>query len=148
MDIRMTEAESRMEALLDKRIAESEARMEALLDKRIAELKTYVEALIDKRIVQLKTYVEALIDKSIVQLKIYVEALIADKIKESENILLEEIDRTQGNLESKIRLINENTEELRQYYKITKLENDSTAILLKMIDAISKKVEDLEKKIA
>lgn len=39
-------------------------------------------------------------------------------------------------------------EELNQYYRITKLENDNTTLLLKMIDELSRRVEELEKKTA
>lgn len=51
-------------------------------------------------------------------------------------------------MESKINTVKENLEELKQYYKITKLENDNTTILLKMIEELSKRVEELEKKSA
>ena len=64
---------------------------------------------------------------------------IDTKIAESENLLLEEMDRVQMFLESKINTVKENLEELKQYYKITKLENDTTAILLKMIEELEKK---------
>jgi len=44
--------------------------------------------------------------------------------------------------------VQKNLDELNQYYRITKLENDNTALLLKMIDELSKRVEILEKKTA
>ena len=44
--------------------------------------------------------------------------------------------------------VQKNLDELSQYYRITKLENDNTALLLKMIDELSKRVEVLEKKTA
>ena len=49
--------------------------------------------------------------------------------------MLEEIDKIQKNLD-----------ELSQYYRITNLENDNTALLLKMIDELTKRVEELEKR--
>lgn len=73
---------------------------------------------------------------------------IDTKIAESENLLLEEMDRVQMFLESKINTVKENLEELKQYCKITKLENDTTAILLKMIEELARRVEELEKKSA
>ena len=62
--------------------------------------------------------------------------------------MLDEIGRTQVYLENKINKVQKNLEELNQYYRITKLENDNTALLLKMIDELSKRVEELEKKTA
>lgn len=44
--------------------------------------------------------------------------------------------------------VQKNLDELNQYYRITKLENDNTVLLLKMIDELSKRVEVLEKKTA
>lgn len=67
-----------------------------------------------------------------------------------ENLLLKEADRIQISLEDKIGAIQKNLEELEQYYRITKLENDNdnTALLLKMIDELSKRVEALERRTA
>ena len=76
------------------------------------------------------------------------ETVIDSRITESENLLLKEVDRVQINLESKISVVQRNLEELSQYYRITKLENDNTALLLKMIDELSKRVEELEKRTA
>ncbi len=39
-------------------------------------------------------------------------------------------------------------DELNQYYRITKLEADNTALWLRLIDGLSKRVEELEKKTA
>lgn len=99
-------------------IVESEKRMETVIDSRITESEKRMETVIDSR------------------------------ITESENLLLKEVDRVQINLESKISVVQRNLEELSQYYRITKLENDNTALLLKMIDELSKRVEELEKRTA
>ena len=107
-----------METMLDTRIAESEARMETMLDTRIAKSEARMES------------------------------MLTVKIKEAENLLLEEIDRTQTKLENKINLLNENLDKLEQYYRISKLENDNTTVLLKLMEGLAKRVEDLEKKIA
>ena len=107
-----------METVIDKRITESEKNMEAMVDKRTAESEKNMEAMMDR------------------------------KITESENLILKEMDRVQINLTNKINEVQKNLDELSQYYRITKLENDNTALLLKMIDELSKRVEELEKKTA
>lgn len=71
-----------------------------------------------------------------------------DELKETDNLILKEIARVQENLQNKIDRVQKNMEELNQYYRITKLENDNTALLLKMIDELSKRVAELEKKTA
>lgn len=45
-------------------------------------------------------------------------------------------------------MVEKNLNELTQYYRITKLENDNTALLLKMIDGLSRRVDELERKTA
>lgn len=77
-----------------------------------------------------------------------IENIVNSRITESENLILKELDRVQISLENKINTVQKNLEELNQYYRITKLENDNTALLLKMIDELSKRVEELEKKTA
>lgn len=44
--------------------------------------------------------------------------------------------------------VQKNLEELNQYYRITKLENDNTAMLLKMTDDLSRRIGELEKRTA
>lgn len=74
--------------------------------------------------------------------------IIRSIMKEEINLVLKELDRVQVSLENKISAVQKNLDELNQYYRITKLENDNTALLLKMIDELSKRVEELEKKTA
>ena len=66
----------------------------------------------------------------------------------TEKLLLDEIERTRNGLEKKIETVQRNLEEINQYYRITKLENDNTTLLLKMIDELSKRVAELEKRTA
>lgn len=69
-------------------------------------------------------------------------------IHESENTILEELDRVQINLGKRIDKVEKNLDELNQYYRITKLENDNTAILLKMIQDQAKTIDELSKRVA
>ena len=107
-----------METVINTRIAESEEKMETVINMRITESEEKMES------------------------------MIIDRIREVENVLLEEMDRTQRHLEDKINLVKEDLEELKQYYKITKLENDNTALLLKMIGELERRVKELEKRTA
>lgn len=73
---------------------------------------------------------------------------LKNHIDEVENSLLDEIGRTQTYLEKQIEKVQKNLDELNQYYKITKLENDNTTLLLKMIEELSRRIAELEKKTA
>ena len=72
--------------------------------------------------------------------------LIDSRAEKTEKLLLDEMVRLQLYLEKQIAQVQKNLDELQQYYKISKLESDNTAILLKMIDQLSKRVEELEKR--
>lgn len=93
----------------------------------------------------LKGMMESVIDERMPKV---IESVIDERLSKTENFMLDEIGRTQVYLENKINKVQKNLEELNQYYRITKLENDNTALLLKMIEELSKRVEELEKKTA
>lgn len=71
-----------------------------------------------------------------------------EKLTHSENLILHELDRVQEHLETDIQKVERNLEELQQYYRITKLENDNTSLLLKMYNNMQKEIEELKAKIA
>lgn len=77
-----------------------------------------------------------------------VPGIIEEKVSQSENMILDEIDRVQEILQQHIDAVGKNLEELQQYYRITKLENDNTTLLLKMVDELSRRVSELEKRTA
>lgn len=53
-----------------------------------------------------------------------------DDLRESENMILRYIDEVQEMFEERFEKFKKNVEELRQYYRITKLENENTSLLL------------------
>lgn len=74
--------------------------------------------------------------------------LIDSRISKSENLILDELERQTSRIDNEMKAIRKNLEELEQYYKITKLENDNTKILLQLIESLRNDVEELKKKIA
>ena len=120
-------------AIMKEEISESEKRMETLMDGKLSESEKQMEALMDGKLSESEKQMEALMDR---------------KLSESENLVLEELERTRNILEKQIDLIQKNLDELNRYYRITKLENDNTTMLLRMIDDLSKRVDELEKRTA
>ncbi|HCT90452.1 MAG TPA: hypothetical protein DF613_03570, partial [Lachnospiraceae bacterium] len=70
------------------------------------------------------------------------------RIAASESMLLRELDRVHSKLQEKIEDVQKNMDELNQYYRITRLENDCTQIVLQKIEQIDKRLEALEKRSA
>ena len=69
-------------------------------------------------------------------------------LRETESGLLEEMDRMRESLEEKIANVDKKVDNLETYYRITKLENDNTSILLKIVGDLQERVIVLEKKTA
>nr|WP_300824936.1 hypothetical protein [uncultured Schaedlerella sp.] len=133
---RIHESEGRMESKMGALISESEGRMESKMESLISESEDRMES-----------KMESLISESEGRMESKMESLI----HESENMVLGELDRVQVNLGKRIDKVEQNLDELNQYYRIIKLDHDNTAILLKTIgdheksiDALSKRVEVLE----
>lgn len=87
-------------------------------------------------------------EKDIQVLKSMMETVLDDRLSKSENVVLGEVERTRGIVETKIEAVQKNLDDLKQYYKVTKLENDNTALLLQMIQELRKEVDELKTKIA
>ena len=70
------------------------------------------------------------------------------KLRETEKGIFEEMDRMRESLEEKIANVDKRVDNLETYYRITKLENDNTSILLKLVEDLQNRVTILKKKIA
>ena len=70
------------------------------------------------------------------------------RIQESENLLLDELDRIQKHLSERIDKVQSEVDELNQYHRIKKLEDDNTGLILKLVENLMKRMDVLEAKIA
>lgn len=73
---------------------------------------------------------------------------IDEKITYSENLILKELDRVQEHLENDIEKVQKNLDELKQYYRIDKLESENTTLLLKMYNDMQKEIAEIKSRIA
>lgn len=96
----------------------------------------------------IQSLMESVLKNHLSETKENLEAIVDSRLTESENLILEEMERSRKILDDRIQQVQKNMEELNKYYRITKLENDNTALLLKMIDGLSKRLEALERKTA
>lgn len=71
-----------------------------------------------------------------------------DALHNSENMILTELDRVQEHLEGKFEVLQKDMDEMKQYYRITRLEEDNTALLLRMVVDLRKDVDKLKEKTA
>ena len=82
------------------------------------------------------------------ELQTIMETVVNTRAEKTENLLLEELSRTQNILDKRIETVQNNLDELKQYYRIHKLEYENNALLLQMINDLKKEVDELKKQIA
>lgn len=86
--------------------------------------------------------------KDLEMIKNVMESVVDERLTDSENLILVEVGRVRKILEDRMNQLQENTDELNQYCHSAKQERDNTALLLKMIEDLTKRVEELEHKTA
>ena len=143
LDSRFAESEasmlSKMDEQLDSRFAESEAsmlsKMDEQLDSRFAESEASILSQVDKRL-----------DSRFAKSEAVMTSRINRCIAKSENLVLKEMERTRKILEDKIQNVQNNLDNVTEYYRITKLEHDNTTLLLRAVSNLEQRVEVLEQK--
>ena len=143
-----------MEEVVGGHVARLEERMDQL-GTRIDQLNTridQVEAQLNARIDQLDSridHVEAQLNARIDQLDSridQVEIQLTARIDQVEWSLLDELERTRVILEQEINTVDNKVANIAEYYRIRQLEDDNTAILLKLHDELEKRVAKLEER--
>ena len=143
MDRRFAESETKFFAEMDRRFAESETRIFTEMDRRFAES----EAKMNKRFTEFEIKLTQM-DKKLDRTKTNLLAEMDKRIAKSENLVLEEMERTRKILEIRIQTVQANLDEVRDYYRVTRLEQDNATLFLRMLTGLEKRVENLEQKSA
>ena len=133
---------------IDKRVEQIDERFEQI-DKRFEQIDERFEQ-IDKRFEQIDERFEAMesrFDGRLEELKNHFEKRLDERLKESENLLLQESDRIYINLQNRIGRVEKNVQEIAEYYRIRKTDDANHGLLLGMIRQVEKRVDVLEKKV-
>lgn len=77
-----------------------------------------------------------------------IRIIMKEELKDSENLVLGEVDRVHGIMIENLERVQKNLDELKQYYRIERLEKENTELLLQMIRGLQKEVDELKQKIA
>ena len=141
--------------LLDNKLEKNNEQMKAYIDERFEKTYGYIDerfektyGYIDERFEKTYGYIDERFEKNNVSMKEFVREEITTQITRSESFLLEEMERMNKSTNSKIEFLQKKIDDLTQYYRITKLENDNTTLLLQLVSRLQKDVEELKKKIA
>ena len=74
--------------------------------------------------------------------------VLRKEIRASENSTWEEVDRLQEIMERRIGEVNEKIENVERYYRISRLENDNTTLVLQIVEDYGRRLKKLERVIA
>ena len=135
MDCRISKTEEKMVTEMNKRVSAVENGLTSL-SNRIDE----VEASLTERIDNVEASLNERIDN--------VEMTLTNKITEVESFLAKELVRTEDILNRKIEKIDNKLAEIDGYYRVEKLENGNTGMILQILEEYQKRLKNLEMKIA
>ncbi len=112
-------------------------------------LKSMLESVIDDRFQELKEAQSAMAGdiSSLKETQADMANDISD-LKSNQEFMLEEIGRTQSSLEKKIEKVEQKIDEIDRFYRIRKIEDGNTGMLIQMYQKLSERVEKLEVKMA
>lgn len=127
---------SLMSEILDEKLHNFENRMDEKLDN--------LESRMDEKLDNL----ESRMDETLDNLENRMINTMDVKLRDSENLLLEEMERTRTILENKISDVQKNIDDLNQYYRVARLESDNLSLVIGTVQNLTKRVEELERKTA
>lgn len=137
-----------LQNLMQEVVKESEQNILNSVDKKIAASEQNVISTVDKKIAASERNIISSVDKKIAASERKILSVMDEKLSRSENMILNELDRVQAHLEGDLEKVQKNLEELKQFYKIDKLETDNTSLLLKMYNDMQKEIAEIKTKIA
>lgn len=117
-----------------------------LEEKDLLAIRGLMEDVIDERVPKMiNERVPKIIDECVPDI---VNKIVDQRLTESENLILRYVDETRNILDAKITKLQVQTDEMNQYYRVARLENENATLLLKMMDALTRRVEILEERTA
>ena len=122
--------------------------LQNLMQEVVKESEQNILNSVDKKIAASERNVISTVDKKIAASEQNILSVMDEKLSRSENMILNELDRVQAHLEGDLEKVQKNLEELKQFYRIDKLETDNTSLLLKMYNDMQKEIAEIKTKIA
>ena len=126
-----------MQEVMREEIAESEERMTG----KIAESEERMQGAMRGAIAESEERMTGKIAESEEQTRGYIDS----RVTESENLILKYVDDTRTTLENKIQMVQDNLNEITQYYRIKRLEDENISYLIRKTGELDIRVEKLEK---
>lgn len=133
-----------MNEVLDEKLSGFKTELVDTMDKKLESLENRM----DKKLESLENKMVNTMDEKLEKLENKMVNTMDEKLRDSENLLLEEMERTRTILENKISIVQKNVDDLNQYYRVSRLENDNLSLVIGAVQNLTKRVEELERKTA
>lgn len=150
LDQRLDAIERHLE-VVDQRLDGMERHLE-VVDQRLDTIEQHLEV-VDQRLEVVDRKFEAIdqrfeaIDQKLEAIDQRFEA-IHQNLRVVENSVLEQVDHVQEIMEKRIDKVVFNMDEMKQYYRIKKLEDENSTLILQIVIELKKEVDVLKQKIA
>ena len=136
METRLDSIETRLDSI-ETRMDSIETRMDSI-ETQMGVIETRMDSM-EKRISVVESNMTTM-DKRINSLAV--------QMRKSEDLFMSELGKTQDFLERKIDAVQKDVNDMKEYYRIRRLEDDNTATLLKLYTGLREEVDELKEKIA
>lgn len=137
--------------LLKNLFEESEERLEKRFDEKLGSLEArFDEKLnsLDARFDEKLNSLEARFDQKLADMQVSLKQCIEDRASQTENTLLDEMDRYDRKYEQRFHKLENDVEILNSFYRISRNENQNFQILLKITDDLNRRLTIVEQQIA
>ena len=134
--------------IMKEEIGRSENLVQDIIKTEIGGSENLLKDIIKTEIGRSENLLKDIIKTEIGRSENLLKDIIKTEIGRSENLVLNEVDRVQENLETKMEQLKRNMDELTQYYRTVKLDHENNALFIQMIQEIKKEVNELKMKIA
>ncbi len=132
-------------SVMGERLEKSEASMLKRMDERFEKSEASMLKRMDERFEKSETSMLKRMDEKLEKSEASMLKRMDEKLAESENLILDELERTRNILEKQISRVQSDMDEMKQYYRITRLENSNASMLLKITEDLLRRVEVLER---
>ncbi len=137
MDAKFNAFEAKMDAKMNAKFEVFEAKMDAKMDAKFEAFEAKMDAKMDTK---LKTFKDELLEE--------VDRRIEARVNKCESNLLTEMERLYQCTNDKIDAINKRLDKLESRYHAIRIEQNNTTLIMQMITALQRDVEEIKLKIA
>ena len=136
LNAQQTGLREEMKEMLEEQQTGLRAEMKEMLEEQQAGLRVEMKGMLEEQQVGLRTEMRDM------------KKELLSRLRETENTVLEEVDRVQEIGSKNTAKLAKELEELKAYYRINHLENENLNLFMKMVVNLEEKVKKLENKIA